>query len=289
MAAETETYEIDVQDIEYLKHDGKALLARIYQPRGEGPFPSLVEVHGGAWCLGDRLSDASLNEALARNGIIVAALDFRVPPEAGYPASLADINYGVRWFKTQAQKHKSDPTCVGIMGSSSGAHQAMLTAMRPHDPRYSSIPLPIEGVADATVRCAILLWPVIDPLARYRYAKALKASSAAPPKFVDPVLPLHDQYWPSEAAMEEGNPALALARKERVVLPPVIYIQGVDDIVHPRKDLDRFVVNYHQAGGHLELALFENAAEGFLIRKPDSQAAAEAISKISAFVKAQMG
>ena len=67
--------------------------------------------------------------------------------------------------------------------------------------------------------------------------------------------------------MEEGNPALALVRKERVVLPPVLYIQGVDDIVHPRKDLDRFVVNYHQAGGHLELALFENAAEGFLIQE----------------------
>jgi acetyl esterase len=288
MAAETQTYEIDVHDVEYLKHDGKALLARIYQPRGEGPFPSLVEVHGGAWCLGDRLSDASLNEALARNGIIVAALDFRVPPKAGYPASLADINYGVRWFKTQAQKYKSDPACVGVMGSSSGGHQAMLMAMRPHDPRYSSIPLPIEGVADATMRCAILLWPVIDPLARYRYAKALKASSAEPPKFVDLVLPLHDQYWPSEAAMEEGNPALALVRKESVVLPPVLYIQGVDDIVHPRKDLDRFVVNYHQAGGHLELALFENAAEGFLIRKPDSAASAEAVKRISAFVKAQM-
>jgi acetyl esterase len=281
------TYEIDSKDVEYLKHDGKALQARIYQPRGEGPFPALVEVHGGAWCLGDRLSDASLNEALARSGIVVAALDFRVPPEAGYPASLADINYGVRWFKTQAQKYGSDAARVGIMGSSSGGHQAMLMAMRPHDPRYSAIPLPIEGVADATVRCAILLWPVIDPLARYRYAKALKAASAEPPKFVDLVLPLHDQFWQGEAAMEEGNPALALVRKESAVLPPVLYIQGTDDIVHPRKDLDRFVVNYHQAGGHLELGLFESAAEGFLIRKPDSAAAMEAVKKISTFVKAQ--
>ena len=281
------SYEIETKDVEYLKRDGKPLLARIYKPRGEGPFPALVEVHGGAWCLGDRLSDASLNEALARDGIVVAALDFRVPPEAGYPASLADINFGVRWFKTQAQAYGTDAARVGIIGSSSGGHQAMLMAMRPHDERYSGIPLPIEGVADATVRCAILLWPVIDPLARYRYAKALKTSSAQPPKFVDLVLPLHDQYWQGESAMEEGNPALALVRKERVVLPPVLYVQGVDDIVHPRKDLDRFVVNYHQAGGHLELALFENEAEGFLVRKPDSAASMEAVRRISAFVKAQ--
>jgi acetyl esterase/lipase len=288
MAAENQAYEIDVHDVEYLRHGERGFLARIYKPRGKGPFPAIAEVHGGAWCLGDRLSDALLNEALARDGIVVAALDFRVPPEAGYPASLADINYGVRWLKTHAEEFGGAAARVGIMGSSSGGHQAMLMAMRPHDPRYCGIPLPAGGVADATVRCAILLWPVIDPLARYRYAKALKASSKEPPKFVDLVLPLHDQYWSNEAAMEEGNPALALVRNERVVLPPVLYVQGTDDIVHPRKDLDRFVVNYHQAGGHLELALFENAAEGFLIRKPDSPAAAEAVKKISAFIRAQV-
>jgi len=285
--AENQTYEVDFQDVEYLNHNGRGLLARLYQPRGDGPFPGLVEVHGGAWCLGDRLFDASMNEALARSGIVVAALDFRMPPEAGYPASMADINYGLRWFKTQARKYGCDAARVGIIGSSSGGHQAMLTAMRPHDPLYSGIPLPIEGVADAAVRCAILLWPVIDPLGRYRYAKELKAKSKQPPPFVDLVLPLHDKYWANEAAMEEGNPALALVRHEKVQLPPVLYVQGVEDIVHPRKDLDRFVVNYHEAGGHLELALYEGAAEGFIIRKPESKAAAEAIAKISAFVKAQ--
>lgn len=286
MEAENKTYEIDVQDVEYLNHDGHALMARIYRPRGQGPFPGIAEVHGGAWCLGDRLFDASLNEGLARTGIVVAALDFRMPPEAAYPASLADINYGIRWLKTQAQKYGSDPAKVGIMGSSSGGHQAMLLAMRPHDDRYAAVPLPVEGVADGTVRFAILLWPVIDPLGRYRYAKELKAKSKEPPKFVDLVLPLHDKYWPNEAAMEEGNPALALVRHETVQLPPVLYVQGTDDIVHPRKDLDRFVVNYHQAGGRLELALYEGAAEGFIIRKPESAAAVEATARISGFVKA---
>jgi acetyl esterase/lipase len=101
------------------------------------------------------------------------------------------------------------------------------------------------------------------------------------------VLPLHDKYWLNEAAMEEGNPALALVRRETVQLPPVLYVQGTDDIVHPRNDLDRFVVNYHQAGGHLELALYDGAAEGFIIRKPESAAAVEATARISAFVKAQ--
>ena len=53
----------------------------------------IIDLHGGAWCNGNRTNDAAVNEPLARSGVIVAALDFRMPPEAGYPASLADIHY----------------------------------------------------------------------------------------------------------------------------------------------------------------------------------------------------
>jgi hypothetical protein len=43
------------------------LLARLFKPRGQGPFPAIVELHGGAWCMGDRLNDATINEQLARS------------------------------------------------------------------------------------------------------------------------------------------------------------------------------------------------------------------------------
>jgi len=93
-APRTIEYEIDVLDEEYLRHGDIGLLARLFKPRGQGPFPAVVELHGGAWCLGNRLQDTSINEQLARSGIVVAALDFRVPPTASYPGSLMDINYG---------------------------------------------------------------------------------------------------------------------------------------------------------------------------------------------------
>src|SRR5262249_22615267 len=86
----------------------------------------------------DRLNGNVANEALARNGVIVAALDFRVPPVAPYPASLADIHCGIRWCKTQAPAWNGRPDRIGAMGTSSGAHQAMLLGMRPSDPRYAA-------------------------------------------------------------------------------------------------------------------------------------------------------
>src|SRR5271167_3388533 len=84
------------------------------------------------------------------------------------------------------------PDTVGIMGSSSGGHQAMLAAMRPNDPRYSESRLPAGSPAvDASVSYVVVYWPVIDPLARYHYARRLKAGGKPYPELVDLVLPLH--------------------------------------------------------------------------------------------------
>ena len=282
-------YDISVEDVEYIRHGDKPLLARLFKPRGQGPFPLIVELHGGAWCLGDRLMDVAINKPLAQSGVVVAALDFRMPPEASYPASLVDINYAIRWLKTQATALGSRPDLVGILGSSSGGHQAMLLGMRPRDPRYAALPLPAGAPAvDASVRCVVPCWPVIDPLARYHYAKKLKAGGKPYPELADLVLPLHDKYWQTEEAMAEGNPVLALERGERVELPPVLYIQGTNDIAHPRVDLDRFVAQYRKAGGQVQLELFEGEAEGFVIRNPASLASARAVEKIIEFVHEQV-
>jgi acetyl esterase/lipase len=168
-------FTIDVEDVEYLRHGDKPLLARIFRPRGNGPFPLIVDLHGGAWCVSNRESDTIINEALAKSGVVVAALDFRMPPDASYPGSMADINYAIRWLKTRATSLGSRPDLVGVLGVSSGAHQAMLGAMRPADARYAAIQLPASSPAvDATVRCVVLCWPVIDPLGRFHYAKKLK-------------------------------------------------------------------------------------------------------------------
>jgi acetyl esterase/lipase len=268
-APRTIEYEIDVLDEEYLRHGDIGLLARLFKPRGQGPFPAVVELHGGAWCLGNRLQDTSINEQLARSGILVAALDFRVPPAASYPGSLMDINYGIRWLKTQAARLGTHPEMVCTFGISSGGHQAMLLGMCPQDSRYSSIPLTGDRSAvDASVRGVIMGAPVIDPLGRYRYARQLKESGKPYPEFVDLVLPLHDKYWKTEEAMAEGNPVQALERGELVALPPVLYIQDSRDIVHPRVQLERFVELYRNAGGQVDLELSEGAADAFVARNP---------------------
>jgi acetyl esterase len=254
----------DVEEIEYLRHGDKPLLARVYKPHGAGPFPALVECHGGAWCQSDRFTEKLRHEYMASHGIVSIALDFRSGNTDPYPASAQDINYAVRWAKAHAKELKTRPDLISLSGQSSGGHLAMLVAMRPNDPRYASIPLPAGTPAqDATVRCVVMSWPVINPLSRYRHAKR---QVAAGKDWAKPIVPRHDLYWKSEANMEEGNPMLALERGEKVQLPPAIWFQGRGDIVHDYKDEDssfpghepqRFVANYKKVGGAIDLHYIE--------------------------------
>jgi acetyl esterase/lipase len=272
------SYQVKVEDVEYLRHGGTPYLATLYRPQGPGPFPMMVELHGGAWCRSDRHGDKVIHESLAKSGVVVATLDWRMPPVAPYPASFQDIHYGIRWLKSRAAELGSRPDMVGSMGNSSGGHQAMLLGMRPFDARYAALPGP-AGV-DATVRCVIMCSPVIDPIGRYKYAIDRKAKGQHE---MDDVIPAHDAYWKTEAAMDEGAPATALEKGEKVQLPPVLYLQGTDDVAHPRPHLDRFVAAYRKAGGTVDLELFDGEAQGFIMRKAGSPASNRALDLINEF------
>src|SRR3712207_3217443 len=71
------TYEVDVSDVEYRNAAGESWLTWVCRPKGPGPFPALLYVHGGQWSRGDRIGNAWVYEPLAASGIIVFSPDFR--------------------------------------------------------------------------------------------------------------------------------------------------------------------------------------------------------------------
>lgn len=281
--AELVLHDIDVSDVEYVRHNGKPYLARVYKPKGAGPFPLLIDIHGGAWVNKDRLADEGTDTPLAKTGIVVASLDFRMPPDGGYPASLQDINYAIRWFKSKAKDFNIDPKRVAVLGVSSGGHQAMLTAMRPND--YADIAGP-AGV-DASVQCAVMCWPVIDPLGRYEYAQGLQGSKHD--KQAKNWIACHDSYWGATELMAKANPTRLLERGEKALMPPVIYLQGTADLAHPVPNRDRFIASYRKAGGKVELSLFEGVGEAFITNDPNSAQAKSAVEKMIEFLHRELG
>jgi acetyl esterase/lipase len=282
-----EPFEVDIEEVEYLQHGGRPFLARVFRPRGKGPFPAVVEAHGGAWCEGNRANNDSVNAAVAKGGIVVAALDFRNPPEATYPGSVADINYGVRWLKSQAERFSTRPGMVGSMGTSSGGHLVVLAALKPFDPRYAAIRL--AGAAfDARVPYVVALWPVICPLGRYRdhMGKGSGERASLRPGGSNAAI-TQVRYWLTEEAMGEGSPVLALERGDEVEFPKILYLQNPIDRMHPRHLMEQFIANYRKRGGDVRQELFEGAAYDVVRSDPSAASAKAAVAKIIDFIHHQ--
>ncbi len=286
MTTKAQTYNVDIADVEYLNHGGAPLLAKLFKPQGSGPFPIMLELHGGAWVRGGRENGDAANEALAKTGVIVAALDFRT--QERYPASVADIHYAVRWAKSQAASWNGIPDSVGAMGTSSGAHQAMLLGMRPNDSRYAALPSPAGSSADGTLACVIMVSPVIDPLGRYLYAKGLRSDCTPPEGMGERTPPMHEQYWGTEEAMAEGAPARILAAGEKTELPPTLALRRGYEAAHPRPDFDEFIDQYRKAGGPIDLTIFEGEGEG-LLSDLSSDVGKQTLEEMGAFIHKHIG
>ena len=270
-------YEFGVKDLVYRRDGDKPRLARLYQPAGSGPFPAVLQVHGGAWNNKDRTDGQNISLDLAEAGIVVLAIDFRNAPEAPYPASLQDINYGIRWLKAHAGDFGSSAGQVGAYGTSSGGHQALLAAIRPDDPRYRALPLAEATNMDAKLAFVVSGWGVLFPLERYKLAKAKGDAELAKG---------HDVFFGNEETQIEATPALIIERGEKVYLPPALVFQGTQDQWTSPDLAQRFADDYRKAGGSIDLLLLEGARHTFLNEHPFERNSVKALNTMIAFIKA---
>jgi len=255
-------FELKVSEVEFRRAaSGRMLMARIYQPQGVGPFPTLLDLHGGAWNNKDRLANEPMDRAVAASGVLVVAIDLTLAPDAPYPASVLDANYGVRWLKSKVAEWNGDAVNLGVLGSSSGGHVAELLGMRPRDARYNAIPLPASPNVDATVAYVATRSPISDTYARYQQAEKMKR---------DGMIKNNKTYFRPWETIFEGNPQQILDRREAVTLPPLLIMQGaLDDNVLPAVQ-EKFAASYRAAGGDCELHVFEGCEHEW-VAKPGPQ------------------
>jgi acetyl esterase/lipase len=270
---------VTVTEVELRRNaGGRMLMARVYRPAGAGPFPAILDLHGGAWNTKDRFAEEPMDRAIAGSGVLVVAVDLTRAPEAPYPASVQDANYAVRWLKWKAPAWNGDSAAIGIYGSSSGGHVAELLAMRPRDPRYGSIPLP-QGAphVDSTVAYVAMRSPISDPVARYENAERLKRNE---------MVRNHTTFFKPWYSIHESNPVEILQRHEAVTLVPMLVMQGaLDDNMLPSAQ-KAFTDAYQAAGGDVRYELFEGCEHEWVAKEgPQTDRARE---MVKAFIAAQL-
>lgn len=271
-------FDIVVSDVELRRNAaGRMLMARIYQPQGPGPFPTVLDLHGGAWSRKDRLAEEPMDRALASSGLLVVAVDLTLAGEAPYPACVQDANYAVRWLKANAATWNGDVSRLGVYGSSSGGQVAEVLAMRPHDPRYNAIPLAGASGIDASVAWVAMRSPPSNTVARYENAVRRKNET---------MIQSNKTFFSPWETIDDGNPHGILERGEKATLVPFLIMQGaLDDNVLPSMQ-EKFVAAYKAAGGQCEYRLFENSTHEW-VAEPGPQTD-KARETVKAFIARQL-
>ncbi len=123
-----------VPAVPFAHEGGETLVADLYLPKGAGPFPAVLWLHGGGWSGGDRKQLRRQAAYMASHGVAGVAIEYRLDPKYHYPAPIFDAKEAVRWMRKNAAKYHIDPKRIAAVGSSAGGHLAALMGVTNGDP-----------------------------------------------------------------------------------------------------------------------------------------------------------
>ncbi|MDQ6663085.1 MAG: alpha/beta hydrolase [Acidobacteriota bacterium] len=125
------TYTV-TNDIEYTRPDGVSVKLDAHVPSGNGPFPTVILVHGGGWTAGDKAGKIvqPLFQPLTDSGFTWFSINYRLAPDYPYPAAADDVEAAVRFVKAHAREYKVDASRIALMGESAGGHLVNLVGAR---------------------------------------------------------------------------------------------------------------------------------------------------------------
>jgi len=116
-------YKFDkIQEAFYTAEKNERQMGQVYIPKGSGPFPGVVIVHGGGWDSRTFSDMDSVAESLAANGFVVYNINYRLAPNHRHPDPIIDLKNALTYFKIHSKEYKLDPARIGLWGYSSGGH-----------------------------------------------------------------------------------------------------------------------------------------------------------------------
>ena len=113
-------------NVVYCTPDNAPQIMDVHFPSAGGPWPVLVYVHGGAWMHGDKSEAGMFARLMTAQGYLVVSINYRLFPEAQFPAMIQDVKCAVRSLRANAAQYNLDPNRVGAVGVSAGGHLAAL-------------------------------------------------------------------------------------------------------------------------------------------------------------------
>ena len=232
------------KDVVYGNAGARPLKLDVYRP----PAPNgagVLLVHGGGWSRGSKEMVAPAANALAAQGFVVMAQEYRLTGEALFPACIHDVKRAIRWAKRHAARLGFDPEKLCLEGHSAGGHLVLLAAGTPDEGRLAP-PEGYEEVSQSVAAVCAIYPPTLFYLGETRPSGSLPAR----------MLPGADR---SEASAALASPIEHVTAD----FPPVMLLHGDADKVVPVSASRRFEERVRAAGGKVDLHIYAGLPHGF--------------------------
>lgn len=161
-------------NLTYATHDGVDLQGDLYVPAGPGPFPVVVNVHGGYWRRGARDTYQYWGPYLAARGYAGFTVSYRLtkPGRKTYPEVVHDIRAAVQFMRGRAEEFRLNPDRIALWGNSAGAHLAALVALAGDSPLFANgYPNDPHAALSTGVKVLIGTYGIYDLIAQWRHSQ----------------------------------------------------------------------------------------------------------------------
>ncbi len=261
------------RNITFARVAGRRLRLDVYQPKAPGERrPAILQIHGGAWVLGDKREQGiPLLQHLAANGWVGFNANYRLSPGATFPDHLVDLKRALAWIRRHGPEYGADPDFVCVTGGSAGGHLTALVALTANDPRYQ----PGFEDVDTTVRAAVPFYGVYDFTNRLGTWAPEVFTTLWEPHVIKAFIAEEPERFAEASPMD----------RVRADAPPFLVIHGDRDTLAPVEDAREFVQRLravsHQPVLYAELRGSQHAFDVF-----PSVRTSHAIEAVERFLRA---
>ncbi|KAA1190521.1 alpha/beta hydrolase [Pseudohalioglobus sediminis] len=249
-------------DVEVIKHipygpAGVRQQLDIYRPRvlPEGGCPVLLQIHGGAWMIGDKGSQAlPLMYHLASKGWICVAANYRLSPSVSFPTHLTDCKKALCWIRENGAEYGMDTDFVAVTGGSAGGHLTALMGLTANRKELQED----HPDTDTSLQAAVPFYGVYDFLVRYNQHPNKEIYQ----KFLSGKV-LHETLEDNPALWDLASPVAQIHQEA----PPFMLLHGTHDtlaaVMDARVFADKLRETSEQAVVYVEMPGAEHAWEIF--------------------------
>jgi acetyl esterase/lipase len=250
------TGEVEIRsDLTYATHDGVALKGDLYLPKGAGPFPVLVAVHGGGWVQGARNAFQYWGPYLAAHGTALFAVSYRFAKtgQKSFPQAVQDVLAGIQYVRGNAKEYKLDAERVGLIGASAGAHLSALAALAGSAPPFAGgYPQDAHAALGTKVKVLVGVYGIYDVLEMWQKYNLQNPRENNIEKFIG-VSPMDDRkpYY-------EASP-ISYATTANNKIAVLLACGTEDDLVNRAPQTDAFLFALKQAGFFVRPCILQGA------------------------------